>query len=106
MSGWGKRRAPVVRGRSGMLMASLPLNNSTHSPELIHHLLRIAPRLDVEAQQGFGIGSAQVHAPVAELEADAVGGVQCRVEWCVMLLHRADGRLGVIHLEVDFATAG
>ena len=43
--------------------------------EVVAHRHRVALRLDVEAEQRFGVGAAQVEAPVAEVEGDAVGVV-------------------------------
>src|SRR5690606_13691935 len=65
----------------------------------------VAVRLHVQAQQGLGVGTAQVEAPVAEVGADAIGVVQRRRLRGEVVHHPRHGGLGVGDAEVDLAAA-
>src|SRR5690606_34442585 len=65
----------------------------------------VAARLHVQAQQGLGVGTAQVEAPVAEVGADAIGVVQRRRLRGEVVHHPRHGGLGVGDAEVDLAAA-
>ena len=60
---------------------------------------------DVQSQQRFGIGHAQIHPPVRKLEAHAIGSVQCGVLLGEVRLHGSEHGLRVVDGVVDLAAA-
>src|SRR5690242_627603 len=86
----GKRLAPVDRLAEDLL-------------ELVQFFLEQLGcfRLEVEAEQGLGVGLADVEPPVAEVDGDAVEVVDLGL--FVVLGQFADLGLLVLDLEVDLA---
>src|SRR3984893_5363883 len=59
--------------------------------------------LDVQPYQGFGIRTAQIEAPIRELEGHAVGSIEDDGPRRVACFEGRDGRLGIRDPEIELA---
>ena len=70
------------------------------------HRRVVAARFDIEAQQGLGVGSAQVEAPVAKIHAETVDSIDFVRQFGVVSLDALYYRPRILDRDIDFPADG
>src|SRR5262245_36842012 len=84
----------------------LPADQLEQLRRLRTHQARIAPALDVEADQGLRVGRAEIEAPGLVFQAQAIGQVLSERAGAVASKDLLDRGRAVRHATVDLAAGG